>query len=93
MKTEHKKKIVPTIIIAICLFLYYAVIGLLFLIAGISDYNPIVIFLAVAIPLIIGGLLLYVTLSRIEEIKGGEEDDLSKYWFHYWKRAGNSNNR
>lgn len=79
MKSEHKKKIVTTVIVSVCLFLYYAVIGLLFLITGISDYNHIVIFLAVAIPLIIGGLLLYVTLSRIEEIKGGEEDDLSKY--------------
>jgi hypothetical protein len=35
--------------------------------------------------------MIKVCLERIKEIKEGEEDDLSKYWFHYRKRVRNIN--
>jgi len=79
MKSDHNKKIIPTIIISVCIFLYYLAIALILLSDLVSNPSPVVIILALAIPSIIGGLLLYVTISRIKEIKGGEEDDLSKY--------------
>jgi len=92
MKPEHKKKIRTTIIVAVCIFIYYAIFGALMLFGGIADANSSIIILAIIIPLVFGGVLLYVTQSRIEEIKGGEEDDISKYWFYNRKRTWNSYN-
>ena len=73
---QTKKLIAPIIItiLLICYFIFYIGVGLL--IAGIPLIAKILVFI-IPIGLII--LSVYMLFERIEEIKGGEEDDLSKY--------------
>lgn len=75
--TKQTKKLIAPIIITIliiCYFIFYIRIGLL--IGGIPLIAKILAFI-IPISLII--LSVYMLFERIEEIKGGEEDDLSKY--------------
>ncbi len=68
--------IAPIIIASIVILYYVAIIVLFAIMPGIPD---IVRVLMVVIPLILAGLMLGVLISRIKEIQGGEEDDLSQY--------------
>ena len=72
---EHEKKMIAPIIVTVAVVLYYILyLGLLILIIP-------GVFKAIfgIIPLIFAVLMIYVCVQRIREIKGGEEDDLSKY--------------
>ena len=71
----HKKKIIAPIIITVILILYYiAYFGFLIsLLDGIWKY------VLGIIPLVFSGIMIYVCIERINEIKKGEEDDISKY--------------
>ena len=74
--TEHKKKMVAPIIIAVLFLLY--LIGYGIANAVTTEWSPILIL--VAIPLVALGIGMIVVLkSRIKEIRSGEEDDLSNY--------------
>ncbi len=68
--------IAPIIIASIVILYYVAIIVLFAIMPGIPD---IVRVLMVVIPLILARLMLGVLISRIKEIQGGEEDDLSQY--------------
>ena len=72
---EHKKKLIAPIVVSIIMVLYYVVyFGVLMaLIDGIWKW-----FLGI-IPLAFTAVMLKVCIERINEIKKGEEDDLSKY--------------
>ena len=72
---EHKKKLIAPIVVSIIMVLYYVVyFGILIaLIDGIWKW------LLVIIPLALSAVMLKVCIERINEIKKGEEDDLSKY--------------
>ena len=71
----HKRKMIAPIIITAILVLYYiAYFGFL-----ISLIDGIWKWLLVIIPLAFTAVLLKVCIERINEIKKGEEDDLSKY--------------
>ena len=74
MKSHKGKFLAPilvTIIFAIYFLLYF---GILFnLLNGFWKYAFGII------PLAFLGVLIYVCVERIKEIKKGEEDDLSKY--------------
>ena len=72
---EHKKKLIAPIVVSIIMVLYYVVyFGILIaLIDGIWKW------LLGIIPLAFTAVLLKVCIERINEIKKGEEDDLSKY--------------
>ena len=73
---KHTKKFIAPIIICI-LILVYAIFWATILVA-----MPMLgIFKAISliIPLGIAGLIIWALVSRIKEIKGGEEDDISKY--------------
>ncbi len=63
--------IVITIIITLYLVLYFGM--LVIILPEICKYALLII------PLGIVGILLYVCIERIKEIRGGEEDNLSKY--------------
>ncbi|MBQ8316417.1 MAG: hypothetical protein IJ427_08585 [Lachnospiraceae bacterium] len=77
MSMSHTKKMIAPIIIAALMLLYYIGIVLLFLFV---DGVPLALkLLMVAGPLAICGVTIGVLVSRIREIEGGEEDDLSKY--------------
>ncbi len=74
--TEHRKKMVAPIVIAIVFLLY--LIGYGIAIAVTAEWSPVMIL--VAIPLVALGIGMIVVLkSRIKEIRSGEEDDLSNY--------------
>ena len=74
MKSQ-KRKILAPIIISVIIVLYYVVyFGILIaLIDGIWKW------LLGIIPLALSAVMLKVCIERINEIKKGEEDDLSKY--------------
>ena len=72
---EHSKKMVAPIIITVCVIIYYVAYGAVFIhmVSGIAGA------LLGIIPLILAGVMIYVCMQRIDEIRSGEEDDLSKY--------------
>ena len=72
---SHKRKILAPIIISVIVVLYYVVyFGILIaLLDGIWKW------LLGIIPLVLSAVMLKVCIERINEIKKGEEDDLSKY--------------
>jgi hypothetical protein len=77
MKKNTKKMIAP-IVVAVVSGLYYAGI-----IAGIARdiiaLPPAIKVIALAAPVVVIGISVYVLIERIKEIRSGEEDDLSKY--------------
>lgn len=74
MNSHGSKKIAPIIITVIFLLYYILYFGVIILmVPGIFK-----VMLGV-IPLLLGGVMIYVCVERIREIDGGEEDDLSKY--------------
>ena len=72
---SHKKKMIAPIIITVIMILYYiAYFGFLIsLLDGIWKY------VLGIIPLMFSAIMIYVCIERINEIKKGEEDDISKY--------------
>ena len=71
----HKKKMLAPILVTVILVLYYAVYFgfLITLVDGIWKYALGIV------PLIFSALTVKVCIERINEIKKGEEDDISKY--------------
>ncbi len=71
----HKRKMIAPIVITVIVILYYSLyFGVL--IHLINEAWAAALFI---IPLLISGVMIYVCVQRIKEIKGGEEDDLSNY--------------
>ena len=72
---SHKNKMIAPIIVTIIVVLYYIVYFgfLITLIEGIWKY------LLGIIPILISSIMIKVCIERINEIKKGEEDDISKY--------------
>ena len=70
-----KKKLIAPIIVTILIILYYVVYFgfLISLLEGVWKYALGII------PLIFSAVMVKVCIERINEIKKGEEDDLSKY--------------
>ena len=74
MKRHIKKLIAPIIVSAIIVLYYVVYFGILIAVLdGIWKW-----FLGI-IPLAFSAVMLKVCIERINEIKKGEEDDLSKY--------------
>jgi len=71
------KKMIAPVVVAVILVLYF--VGYAVLLLAIPDLHLIVKLLLALIPLIMAGYALWAAKERIEEIKGGEEDDLSQY--------------
>ena len=74
---EHGKKMIAPIIISSIIVLYY--VGIIVLFICIPGIPLIAKMLMVLIPLLLSAVMIGVLVSRIKEIQGGEEDDLSKY--------------
>ena len=71
----HKKKMVAPIVVTVIMVLYYVVYFgyVITLLDGIWKYAFGIL------PLVFSGVMVKVCIERIQEIKKGEEDDLSKY--------------
>ncbi len=72
---SDKKKMIAPIVVTIIMVLYYIVYFgfIISLIDGIWKYALGII------PLVFSGVMVYVCIERINEIKKGEENDISKY--------------
>lgn len=72
---SHSKKMIAPIIVSIIIILYYILyFGILItLLDGIWKYTLGII------PITFSVVMLKVCIERINEIKGGEEDDIGKY--------------
>lgn len=73
---EHGKKMIAPIVITILVIAYYVFyFGVL-----ISVIDQMAVkFLFGIIPVLLTGVMIYVCVQRIHEIRKGEEDDLSQY--------------
>ena len=73
--SSHKKKMIAPIIVTTIMILYYIAYFefLISLLDGIWKYALGII------PLVFSGVMIYVCVQRINEIKKGEEDDISQY--------------
>ena len=71
----HKKKMVAPIVVTILMVIYYAVyFGFLI---SVLDYTWKYIF--GLFPILFSIIMIKVCIERINEIKEGEEDDISQY--------------
>ena len=76
MFTDHKKKMIAPVVITVVFLIYLVVYGR-FLLAA-AEFSPVM--LLAAIPLAALGIgMIRVLKERINEIRSGEEDDLSNY--------------
>lgn len=74
---NHRKKMIAPILIAVFFVLYYLGIAAAFLLLpGIPVWARL---LMVIVPLALAAVMIGVSISRINEIRSGEEDDLGKY--------------
>lgn len=74
---NHKKKMIAPVIITILFVIYYFGIAAAFCML---PEIPVIIKIAfTVVPLALAAVMIGVFISRIKEIKGGEEDDLSQY--------------
>lgn len=71
----HTKKMIAPIIISVIVIAYYAVYFgfMIAVLDGVWKY------LLGIIPLVLSAVMIKVCIERINEIKKGEEDDISKY--------------
>ena len=77
VKKHTKKAIAPIVITALLIgyFVFYMWIGW----SAKYEAPLLVKMLLIGVPIGLIGLIIYLLIERIREIKGGEEDDLSKY--------------
>jgi len=72
----HTKKMIAPIIIVFLNVAYYAAFGVFFVKFG----TPLIFkLIGIIVPAAVSGAFIWLLIQRINEIKGGEEDDLGKY--------------
>ena len=74
--TPHGKKMIAPIIITFVFLMYLLFYGALLMTAALEQ--PLVILLGIPLVLL-GAGMVYVLITRIREIRSGEEDDLDNY--------------
>ena len=76
LKKQTKKLISPIVItvLLVCYFIFYIGVSLF-----INELPLFVNIVLIVIPVLLILLSIRMLIERIKEIKGGEEDDLSKY--------------
>ena len=75
MNDHGKKKIAPIVITV--LFVGYLIVYIVFLFFA-TSFHPAIALLALPLIALAAGMV-YILYTRIKEIDGGEEDDLSNY--------------
>lgn len=73
---QHDNKIIAPIIVTV-VFVCYFVLYFVVLLAALPGFFLKV--LCGVIPFVLAGITIFVCIQRINEIRSGEEDDLSKY--------------
>lgn len=73
---KYIKKLIAPIIVAIIIVIYFVFILTITVLQSMPIPGKL---LAVIIPLALIGIIIFVLIERIREIRSGEYDDLSKY--------------
>lgn len=73
---KYIKKLIAPIIVAIIIVMYFVFILTITVLQSMPIPGKL---LAVIIPLALIGIIIFVLIERIKEIRSGEYDDLSKY--------------
>lgn len=73
----HGRKLIAPIVISALIVLYF--IGFIVVLIATDWLPPLWIILGSVIPLCLAGVMVYVLIERIKEIRSGEEDDLGQY--------------
>ena len=68
--------IAPVVIVAL-ISIYYIAIGVIF--AYMNGVPMLAKIIALVVPALLSGVAITVLIQRVQEIRSGEEDDLSKY--------------
>ena len=76
LEKKHKKKMVAPIVISIITLIYCCFYAAMCFSMSVSLTIKLLFGI---IPLALIGVIIYVLVERINEIRSGEEDDLSKY--------------
>jgi len=71
-----KKMIAPAIIVLVTVLYYIGIVVFFMAVPGVPVGFMV---LMIVVPLILSAVMIGVFISRIKEIQGGEEDDLSQY--------------
>lgn len=74
---NHKKKMIAPAVITILFVIYYLGIAIAF--CMFPEISVMVKIIFTMVPLGLAAVMIGAFVSRTKEIKGGEEDDLSKY--------------
>lgn len=74
---NNKKKMIAPILITIFVIAYY--IFYFCVLCSVFSESIVLLILLGIIPISLSIGMLYVCIQRVKEIKGGEEDDISKY--------------
>lgn len=75
----NKRYIAPIVISALFLIYFFGIIIGMIYFGILSNAPKFMVFLVMAGPAIAAGIMIFVMIQRIEEIKGGEEDEAGKY--------------
>jgi len=75
-QVKYIKKLIAPIIVAVIIVIYFVFILTITVLQSMPIPGKI---LAVIIPLALIGIIIFVLIERIKEIRSGEYDDLSKY--------------
>lgn len=73
---KQTKKIIAPIVVTFLLTVYFLSILIIWLLNPVFLVGKII---GLLIPLVLIGVSVFVLIERINEIRSGEEDDLSKY--------------
>ena len=74
---KHMRKLIAPIIITALVVAYY--IGFFILLFTTAELATVWVIIGGVVPLCLAGTMVYVLIQRIQEIRSGEEDDLSQY--------------
>ncbi len=74
---KNNRKMIAPIVVGILLVVYFVVYALVIL--AIPELPVVIKILFAVIPVILAGYAIWAAAERIQEIQGGEEDDLSQY--------------
>ena len=74
---KHGKKMIAPVVVTLVILAYFA--GIIAAFTLIPCIPAVAKALMILVPLSLAGTMIGVFISRMKEIRSGEEDDLSKY--------------
>ena len=74
---KHAGKLIAPIVISALVVLYF--IGFIIVLLTVTGLPTVWIVVGAVAPVCLAGVMVYVLVQRIKEIRSGEEDDLGQY--------------